>query len=315
MKFDLRGCGTALVTPFDERGKIDFAALESLVNWQIAEGIDFLVTCTPEGESPALSGDERKALTAHVVKIANGRVPVVAGAGGNHTAKSVFWARDAGAAGAAAIFSVTPSYNLPSPDGLVRHFTAITDATRLPVILYNVPARTGEDLDIETIVRLAQIPRLVGLAEASTNFRKLSRMMPRLPADFAVYSADDLTALAGIGLGMKGLFSVASNEAPGPMARMVKAALEQNSEDARGLHQTYFPLIDVNHCERSPAPAKAALAMMGRCGETLRLPLAPVREESRKRIEKVVRSLKLAPAGGVGHRASPPRPRRAEPTA
>ena len=315
MKFELRGCGTALVTPFDERGKIDFAALESLVNWQIAEAVDFLVTCTPEGESPALSGDERKAVTAHVVKITNGRVPVVAGAGGNHTAKSVFWARDAGAAGAAAILSVTPSYNLPSPEGLVRHFTAISDATRLPVILYNVPARTGEDLDVETIARLAQIPRVVGIAEASSNFRKLARMIAHLPPDFAVYSADDLTALAGIGLGMKGLFSVAANEAPGPVARMVKAALEQRSEEARALHQKYFPLIDVNHCERSPAPAKAALAMMGRCGETLRLPLAPVRDDSRKRIEKVVRSLKLGPAGSVGHRAAPPKLRPAEPRA
>ena len=293
MKFDLRGSGTALVTPFDERGKIDFAALESLVNWQIAEGIDFLVTCTPEGESPALSGDERKAVTAHVVKITNGRVPVVAGAGGNHTAKSVFWARDAGAAGASAILSVAPAYNLPTPEGLFRHFTAISDATRLPLILYNVPARTGDDLDAETVVRLAQIPRLVGIAEASSNFRKLARMIPQLPPDFAVYSADDVTALAGLGLGMKGLISVAANEIPGPIARMVKAALDQQNEEARAIHQKYFALIDVNHCERSPGPVKAALAMMGKCGETLRLPLAPVREESRRRIEKVVRALKL----------------------
>jgi len=294
MKFDLRGSGTALVTPFDERGKIDFSALESIVNWQIAEGIDFLVTCTPEGESPALSGDERKAVTAHVVKITNGRVPVIAGAGGNHTAKSVFWARDAGSAGASAILSVTPSYNLPTPEGLFRHFTAISDATRLPMIVYNAPARTGEDLDAETIVRLAQIPRLVGIAEASANFRKLARMMPQLPPDFAVYSADDVTALAGLGLGMKGLISVAANEIPGPIARMVKAALDQQNEEARAIHQKYFALIDVNHCERSPGPVKAALAMMGRCGETLRLPLAPVRDESRRRIEKIVRGLKLA---------------------
>jgi 4-hydroxy-tetrahydrodipicolinate synthase len=298
MKFDLRGCGTALVTPFDERGKIDFAALESIVNWQIAEGVDFLVTCTPEGESPALSGDERKAVTAHVVKITNGRVPVIAGAGGNHTAKSVFWARDAGSAGASAILSVTPSYNLPSAEGLFRHFAAISDATRLPVILYNVPLRTGEDLDAETIVRLAQLPRVAGLADASTNFRKLARLIPRLPSDFAMYSADDATALAALGLGMKGLISIAANEIPGPMARLVKAALDNQNEEARAIHQKYFSLIDVNHCERSPGPLKAALALMGRCGETLRLPLAPVGEDSRRRIEKVLRGLKLA--GKVG---------------
>jgi len=294
MKLDVRGCVTALVTPFDERGKIDFSALESIVNWQIAEGIDFLVTCTPEGESPALSGDERKAVTAHVVKITNGRVPVIAGAGGNHTAKSVFWARDAGAAGASAILSVAPSYNLPTPEGLLRHFTAISDATRLPVILYNVPSRTGEDLDPDTIVRLAQIPRVAGIADASTDFRRLARMVPHLPADFAVYSADDLTALAGLGLGMKGLISVAANLIPGPISRMVKAALDSQSEEARTIYHKHFPLIDVNHCERSPGPVKAALAMMGKCGETLRLPLAPVRDDSRRRIEKVVRSLKLA---------------------
>lgn len=294
MKFDLRGCGTALVTPFDERGKIDFSALESIVNWQIAEGIDFLVTCSPEGESPALSGDERKAVTAHVVKITNGRVPVVAGAGGNHTAKSVFWARDAGAAGASAILSVTPSYNLPTPEGLLRHFTAISDATRLPVILYNVPARTGEDLDLDTVVRLAQIPRVAGIAEASPDFRKLARMIPQLPPDFLVFSADDLTALAGLGLGMRGLVSLAGNLIPGPIGRMVKAALDSQNEEARAIYQKYFPLMDANHCERSPGPVKAALAMMGKCGETLRLPLAPVRDDSRRRIDKIVRSLKLS---------------------
>jgi len=298
VKHDLRGCGTALVTPFDERGKIDFSALESLVNWQIAEGIDFLVTCTPEGESPALSGDERKAVTAHVVKITNGRVPVVAGAGGNHTAKSVFWARDAGAAGATAILSATPSYNLPSPEGLYRHFAAITDATRLPVILYNVPSRTGEDLDAETIERLAQLPRIVGLADESTDFRKLAKLIPRLPADFAVYSADDLTALAGLGLGMRGLISVAANEVPGAFAKMTRAALDNDHEQARAIHQKHLSLIDANHCERSPGPVKAALAMMGRCGETLRLPLAPVRDDSRRRIEKTVRALKLAARPG-----------------
>src|SRR5258706_9555352 len=160
MKLDLRGAGTALVTPFDERGRIDFAAIESLVEWQIGEGIDFLVTCTPEGESPALSGDERKAVTAHVVKVANGRVPVVAGAGGNHTAKSVFWARDAEKAGVSAILAVNPFYNRPTADGLTRHFAAICDSTRLPVIVYNIPLRTGVDLGIDTILKLAELPRV-----------------------------------------------------------------------------------------------------------------------------------------------------------
>jgi 4-hydroxy-tetrahydrodipicolinate synthase len=175
VKTQWRGCGTAIVTPFDEKGRIDFSALEKLVEWQIAQGIDFLVPCGTTGESATMSGDERKAVTAFVVKTVKGRVPVLAGAGGNHTAKAVFWSRDAETAGADGILSVTPMYNKPSPEGLVRHFSAIADATRLPVVVYNVPTRTGTDVDVETLRRLADIPRVVGLKEASPNFGKIAR--------------------------------------------------------------------------------------------------------------------------------------------
>ncbi len=300
MKLELKGCGTALVSPFDVRGRIDFGALERLVGWQIEEGIDFLLTCTPTGESPTLSGDERRAITAHVVKIANGRVPVVAGAGGNHTAKSVFWARDAEAAGADAILSVTPAYNQPTPDGLLKHYTAISDATRLPLILYNSPSRTGIDLDAETILRLAELPRVVAIEEASPNFHKITDLMSRLPPDFTVFAGDDQTALSGLALGMQGLISVAANEAPGRMAAMVRAALEDGWEEARGIHRKYLPLFQANVRESSPGPVKAALAMMGKCGDTLRLPLSPVREETARRIEKSLRALKLLPKGRGG---------------
>src|SRR5712692_7465963 len=149
-----------LITPVDEHGRIDFRALTKLVEWQIEQGIDFLVPCGTTGESATLSGEERKAVTAAVVKTANGRVPVIAGAGGNHTAKAVFWARDAAAAGADGILSVSPMYNKPTAEGLFRHFSAIAEATELPVLAYNVPGRTGSDLDVDTILRLAEIPRV-----------------------------------------------------------------------------------------------------------------------------------------------------------
>lgn len=295
MRTDWNGCGTALVTPFDEKGRIDFGALEKLVDWQIERGIDFLVPCGTTGESATLSGDERKAVTAAVVKTANGRVPVVAGAGGNHTAKAVFWARDAEKARADGILSVSPMYNKPTAEGLVRHFSAITEATDLPVLIYNVPGRTGSDLDIETILRLAELPRVVGLKEASPNYAKIARLMTVLPEDFAVFSGEDATALALFALGGRGVISVASNEIPAEMSVLARAALEGDWEKARGLQRKYLPLMEMNFWESSPGPAKCALSLMKKCGETLRLPLAPVREETKKRIEKLLSGLKLIP--------------------
>ncbi len=289
------GCGTALITPFDEKGRIDFGALERLVNWQIEEGINFLVPCGTTGESATLSGSERKAVTAAVVKIANGRVPVLAGAGGNHTAKAVFWARDAAAAGADGILSVSPMYNKPTADGLFRHFSAIAEATELPLVLYNVPGRTGSDLDVETILRLVQIPRVVGLKEASPNFAKIARLMASIPEGLRVLSGEDGTALALIALGGRGVISVASNEIPGPMTALIRAALSGDWDKARELQRRWLPLMEMNFWESSPSPVKAAMAMMKKCGETLRLPLAPVREETRRKIQSMLTSYKLLP--------------------
>jgi 4-hydroxy-tetrahydrodipicolinate synthase len=288
-----KGCGTALVTPFDEKGRIDFGALEKLVDWQVAQGIDFLVPCGTTGESATMSGDERKAVTAFVVKTVKGRVPVLAGAGGNHTAKAVFWSRDAEAAGADGILSVTPMYNKPSPEGLWRHFSAISDATRLPIVVYNVPTRTGSDVDVETLRRLADIPRVVGLKEASPNFGKIVRLMTVLPEDFAVLSGEDATALALIALGGKGLISVASNEIPKEMTALIAAALGGEGETARALQKKWLPLMEMNFWEASPGPVKCALSLMKKCGETLRLPLAPVREDTRRKIEQMLSEYKL----------------------
>jgi 4-hydroxy-tetrahydrodipicolinate synthase len=293
MDIELQGCGSLLVTPFDLRGKIDFGAIERLVEWHIGEGIDFLVTCTPEGESPTLSGDERRAVTAHVTACANGRVPVVAGVGGNHTVKSAFWARDAERAGADAILASMPANNRPSAEGLCQHFAAIGDATRLPLLLSNNPMRTVADLDPDTAVRLAGIPRVAGIVEGSTDFRKITAMSPRLPEGLAMFSADDATCLAGLAAGMRGLFSVAANVAPGVMAGMLRAARDGRWDEARTAHRRYAGLFEALSFETSPGPAKAMLSMMGRCGETLRLPLAGVRDDTRRRIERVLRSLKL----------------------
>ena len=290
-----KGCGTALITPFDEKGRIDFGALERLVDWQIERGIDFLVPCGTTGESATLSGDERKAVTAAVVRVSNGRVPVIAGAGGNHTAKAVFWARDAAAARADGILSVSPMDNRPSPEGLVRHFSAIAEAVDLPILIYNVPRRTGSDLDAETILRLCEIPRVAGLKEASSDFPRIARLMTRLPEDFAVFSGDDTTALALLALGARGAISVVSNEIPREMSALVHAALDGDWEEARRLQRKYLALMEMNFWESSPGPVKCALALMKKCGETLRLPLAPVREDTRRRIESLLSGFKILP--------------------
>ncbi len=293
-RVEWRGCGTALVTPFDDRGRIDFGSITRLVEWQISEGIDFLVPCGTTGEASTLSGDERKAVTAAVVAAVGGRVPVIAGAGGNHTAKAVFWARDAEAAGADGILSVTPMYTRPTPDGLFRHYSAISDASRLPILVYNVPGRTGTDLDVNTILRLAEVPNVVGLKEASPDFSKIARLMTQIPADFAVFSGDDATALALIALGGRGLISVASNEIPREMRSLVSRALDGDSTGGRELQARWLPLMEMNFWESSPGPVKCALALMKKCGETLRLPLAPVRDDTRRRIEALVNGYKLA---------------------
>jgi 4-hydroxy-tetrahydrodipicolinate synthase len=294
-RVDWKGCGTALVTPFDEKGRIDFRAIAKLVDWQIERGIDFLVPCGTTGESATLSGEERKAVTAAVVKAAAGRVPVIAGAGGNHTAKAVFWARDAEAVGADGILSVSPMYNKPSPDGLVRHFEAIAEASDLPIVAYNVPTRTGTDMDVDTILRIAEIPRIVGLKEASPNFGKIARLMATIPEDFVVFSGEDSTALALFALGGRGLISVASNEIPAEMSALCAAALAGQWDEARRLQRRYLPLMEMNFWESSPGPAKCALAAMGRCGDTVRLPLVSVRDDTRRRIEKLLGGLKLLP--------------------
>ncbi|HEY7370334.1 MAG TPA: 4-hydroxy-tetrahydrodipicolinate synthase [Thermoanaerobaculia bacterium] len=289
------GCGTELVTPFDEKGRLDFAALERLVSWQIESGADFLVPAATTGESATLSGEERRAVVAAVVLAAAGRVPVLAGAGGNHTAKAVFWARDAEAAGASALLSVTPMYNRPTIEGLSRHYAAIAEATRLPIVISNVPGRTGTDLDEDDVARLAEIPGIAGMKEGSGNLARLARLMARLPDSFAVFSADELTALPVIALGGRGVISPAANVAPREVVEMVRAALAGDGAKARARLREILPVIEMTGWETNPGPVKCALSLMRRCGETLRLPLAPVTAETRRRIEKLLAERKELP--------------------
>jgi 4-hydroxy-tetrahydrodipicolinate synthase len=220
---------------------------------------------------------------------------VIAGAGGNHTAKAVFWARDAAGAGADGILSVSPMYNKPTAEGLFRHFSAIAEATELPLLVYNVPGRTGSDLDVDTILRLAEIPRVVGLKEASTNFGKIARLMTAVPDDFLVFSGEDSTGLALVALGGRGVISVASNEIPAEMSALARAALDGQWEEARRLQRKWLPLMEMNFWESSPGPVKCAMSLMKKCGETLRLPLAAVREDTRRKIHAMLAGLKLLP--------------------
>jgi 4-hydroxy-tetrahydrodipicolinate synthase len=295
---NLQGCGTSLVTPFDERGRIDFDAIQKLVEWQIGEGIDFLVPCGATGESATISGEERKMVTAAVVRAARGRVPVIAGAGGNHTAKAVFWARDAGEAGADGILSVSPD-SRPSLEGLFRHFSAIADATDLPILVSNFPFRSGNDLSVEAILRLSEIGNVVGVKESSTDFGKIVRLAASLPEGFLLFAGNDATALAVLALGGHGLISDASNEIPAEMAALVRAAREGDWEKARRLQKKYLALMEMNAWEASPGPIKCALSLMKRCGETARLPAVPVGDEKRRRIEAVLAGLKLLPRKGA----------------
>lgn len=291
----LTGCGTALVTPFTDAGDLDLAALRRLVRRQVDEGIHFLVPCGTTGESPTLTAPERRRIVETVLEEAAGRVPVVAGAGGYDTREVVEAARDMHAAGAQALLSVTPYYNRPTPEGLYRHYAAVADATPLPVIVYNVPGRTGCNVEPATLARLATIPNVVAVKEASGNMTQICEACLRVPGDFVVLSGDDAMTLPAMAVGARGVVSVASNEAPGEMSRMVEAAERGDFDAARTLHTRLLPLMLVNFAESSPGPVKAALAMMGLIGEHYRLPMVPVRPESRQKVAAVLRGLSLLP--------------------
>jgi 4-hydroxy-tetrahydrodipicolinate synthase len=293
MRTPWTGVGTALVTPFTLSGELDDAAVRRLGRRQIDAGIHFLVPCGTTGENPTLTLDERVRIVEILVDEARGQVPILAGAGGNHTKEVIELAREMKKAGAGGLLSVTPYYNKPTPDGLYEHFRAIAGSTPLPIIVYNVPGRTGVNIDVPTLARLAAIPNIVGVKEASGNMTQMCEVCRAVPSDFIVLSGDDALTLPLMAVGGRGIISVASNQIPAEMVQMVEAAERGDFAEARDVHARSLPLMQINFVEASPGPVKAAMAAMGLLEEVYRLPMVPPRPESRDRILHVLKDLKL----------------------
>jgi len=287
------GTGTALVTPFRRDGSLDEPTLRALVKRQIAAGIDFLVPCGTTGESPTLTEAERRRVVEITVELAKGKVPVLAGAGGYNTVEVISRARELAAQDVSGILSVTPYYNKPTQEGLYRHFKAIAAAVDLPIILYSVQGRTGVNIEPATVLRLAQIPNIVGIKEASGNVAQMASILNCVPEEFLVLSGDDALTLPLLALGGQGVISVASNEIPAEMKRLTQLALAGDFEGARQIHRRYHALMDINFVESNPIPVKAAMAEMGLLEASWRLPLVPPKPENRARIRAVLESLKL----------------------
>lgn len=270
----IEGCLTAIVTPFRD-GQVDFAALARLVEWQIEQGIDGIVAVGTTGESATLAVDEHVAVIAAVVKAAKGRVPVVAGAGGNATAEALELTKASEDAGADALLHVTPYYNRPNQEGLFRHFEAVARSTKLPIILYNVPTRTGCDLLTDTVVRLADFDNVIGIKDATGNLVRGTELIAKVGDRMTILSGDDGTSFPLYACGARGVISVVSNVAPAAMADMWDAVVAGDWARARQRHFELRVLSQMLFAEPSPAPTKAALAIMGRCAVDVRLPLVP----------------------------------------
>jgi 4-hydroxy-tetrahydrodipicolinate synthase len=291
---NLRGCGTALVTPFRRDGSVDEAALRGLVNWQIESGIDFLVPCGTTGETPTLTHDEWLRVVDLTIETAGGRVPIMAGATSNNTREAVEKTRDMSSrAGVDYILTATPYYNKPTQEGVYQHFKAIAEASTKPLVLYNIAGRTGTNIETPTLLRLAELPNVAGVKEASGNIGQIAEVCASVPEGFLVFSGDDSITLAVIGLGGVGIISVVSNEIPGEMSRLTRAALDNKWDEARLLFRKYLPLMQANFIESNPGPAKAVLSMMGRIEENYRLPLVPMKIETRAKLEKIAAEVGL----------------------
>ena len=289
------GCGTALVTPFTADGAVDEPAVQRLAARQIDAGVHFLVPCGSTGESPTLSRAEQRRVVELVVKTAGRRVPVLAGAGGYDTRGVIDLVADMRGAGADGILSVTPYYNRPTPEGIYQHYRAIAESTPLPIVVYNVPGRTGCNVDVGTLCRLADIPNIVGVKEASANMPQMCEICRAVPTGFSVLSGDDLFTVPLLSVGGSGVISVASNEAPEEMSRLVSVALDGDFDTARQLHTRLLPLMQVNFIETTPIPGKAAMAHLGLLELHYRLPMVPPRPDSLAQIVQVLDALGITP--------------------
>lgn len=284
----LHGCGTALVTPFNADGTLDEPALRALVQWQLREGVQMLVPCGSTGEAVTLTAAEHRRVVEITVEEVNGRVPVIAGAGSNDTARAIATSREMQAIGATHLLHVTPMYNKPPQRALLAHFRAIADACPLPIMLYNVPGRTAVNMDAATTLELAADPRFVAVKEASGNLAQIATIVRERPDGFGVFSGDDGFTLAIMAHGGDGIISVVSNVAPRLMADLVAAVAAGNLPAARSLERQLAPLIDACFVESNPIPAKAMLAMMGKLQDQVRLPLVPLVDRWRPQVRAVL---------------------------
>jgi len=298
MRKEFVGVGTALVTPFTKTGSLDEPAVRRLARRQVDAGVHILVPCGTTGETPTLSPAERRRIVEIVVEEAKGRSLVLAGAGGYDTREVIHAAAEMERAGANGLLSVTPYYNKPTPEGLCQHYAAIADSTKLPIIVYNVPGRTGCNIDPATLVRLATIPNIVGVKEASGNMTQMAEICRAVPDDFIVLSGDDALTLPLMSIGGRGIISVASNQVPAEMVQMVEAAERGDYVTARRWHAKLLPLMQINFIESSPGPVKFAMAAMGLCEEAYRLPIVAPRKPSQEKILAVLREFGL-PVGAA----------------
>jgi 4-hydroxy-tetrahydrodipicolinate synthase len=292
---ELSGCGTALVTPFRADGSLDEAALVRLVNWQIESGVHFLVACGTTGEASTMTEAENMRVIEIAVSTAAGRVPVFGGCTHNATSEAVARARKlAKIPGLYGILTANPYYNRPGQEGQFLHFRAIAEAVApLPILLYNIPSRTGTNMEPATVLRLAELPNVVGVKESSGNVAQIAEIIHNAPAGFNVFSGDDAMTLPVIALGGAGLVSVASNAIPAQMAQMVQAALAGDWARAREINRHFFRLMQAHFSEPSPAPVKAVLALLGHGEDHLRLPMVPVTAATRQKLEKLLGELDL----------------------
>jgi 4-hydroxy-tetrahydrodipicolinate synthase len=286
--FSLSGCGTALATPFTAGGAVDENALRALVDWQIDEGIDFLVPCGSTGEAATMTIAEQRRVVEITVTQARGRVPIVAGAGSNDTAKAITLSKEMEAAGATHLLHASPMYNKPPQRGITAHFTAIADAVTLPIMVYNVPGRTASNIEAPTTLALAAHPRIIAVKEASGLLPQITDILVARPEGFAVLSGDDELTLAILALGGDGLVSVISNVAPRLTSEMVRLARAGRFEKARDIHMRLLPWMRAAFIESNPVPVKAALHMMGRMDNSLRLPLVPLAENKSQAVRSAL---------------------------
>ncbi|OGP35188.1 MAG: 4-hydroxy-tetrahydrodipicolinate synthase [Deltaproteobacteria bacterium GWC2_65_14] len=287
-----QGAIVATVTPF-RNGKVDRAALRKLVRFQIESGTDGIVPCGTTGESATLSFEEHERVIDTVIDAAGGKVPVIAGTGSNNTREAILLTRYARKAGASGALVITPYYNKPTQEGLYRHFRAVAESADIPIILYNVPGRTGVNMTAATVARLAEIPNIVGVKEASGNLNQICDILRETPKKFCVLSGDDFLYFPMLALGAKGVISVTSNVAPRAMADLYDAYVIGEISRAREIHYRLWPLFNACFIETNPIPAKTALAMMGRIREEFRLPLCPMSDANRKVLAKVLSDLRL----------------------